>query len=103
MGGNGTGGASHQRQALAVACFRKTRVALGYARGEYPVHAAVDAGIDASDRRSLGDQPRGLGEVGGLLLAHGVGDFIGNHIGRALGRGIEYQVTRRVRRLDLKG
>ena len=99
MGGNGTGGASHQRQALAVACFRKTRVALGYARGEYPVHAAVDAGIDASDRRSLGDQPRGLGEVGGLLLAHGVGDFIGNHIGRALGRGIEYQVTRCVRRL----
>ena len=55
------GAPRHQRQALAVAAFRKAGVAVGHAGGEHPVHAAVDAGVDPRDRRSLRDQLGGLG------------------------------------------
>ena len=100
--GNGAGRAGHrqQRQALTFAAFRQSGRAIGHAGGEHLVHAAVDAGIQACDRRALFNQFGDLGLLLLLLIAHRLGDFIRDDIGRAFCRGLEYRIALGVRRLD---
>ena len=70
---------------LAVAAFGQAGVTFRNFGGEDLVHAAVDAGIEPRHRGALGDQLGSLGRLLLLPLAHGIGNLVGDHIGRAFG------------------
>src|SRR5437868_6132831 len=86
--------------AFGVAASGRGSPRLASAFGFGGAGGGVAAGVELGNRRAFRNQLRVFGLILFLPLAHGIGDLVGDHIGRALGGSLEHRLLLGIRRLD---